>query len=66
MRSSILRRRVATAAGIYGAALLGLLGQLLAARALSPADYGRLALVLAATGFFQILLDLTVEEAAVK
>lgn len=65
-RSRVLIRRSATAAGFYGAAVLGFLGQLLAARTLGPREYGLLAIVLAATGFFQMLLDLTVEEAVIK
>lgn len=59
-------RRSATAAGIYSATAFGFLGQLLAARTLGPSAYGLLAIVLASTGFFQSLLDLTVEEALIK
>jgi len=66
MGSRLLWRRSATAVGIYAAALLGFLGQLLAARALGPRDFGLLALVFASTGFFQSFLDLTVEEALIK
>jgi O-antigen/teichoic acid export membrane protein len=42
------------------------LGTLVAARQLGPHAFGRYAIVLAAAGFFQILLDLTVEEAMIK
>jgi len=63
---SLLWRRSATAVGIYAAALLGFLGQLLAARALGPREFGLLAIVFASTGFFQSFLDLTVEEAVIK
>jgi O-antigen/teichoic acid export membrane protein len=66
MGSRLLWRRSATAVGIYAAALLGFLGQLLAARALGPREFGLLALVFASTGFFQSFLDLTVEEAVIK
>src|SRR3989441_5780090 len=66
MGSRLLWRRSATAVGIYAAALLGFLGQLLAARALGPREFGLLALVFASTGFFQSFLDLTVEEALIK
>jgi O-antigen/teichoic acid export membrane protein len=66
MRSRLARRRTVTAGGIYLSAVLGLVGQILAARSLSRFDYGLLAIVLAATGFAQSLLDLTVEEAVVK
>src|SRR5438874_5919182 len=64
--SRLLWRRLATAVGIYAAALLGFLGQLLAARALGPREFGLLAIVFASTGFFQAFLDLTVEEALIK
>ena len=66
MGSRLLWRRSATAVGIYSATLLGFLGMLLAARALGPREFGLLAIVFAATGFFQTLLDLTVEEAVIK
>jgi O-antigen/teichoic acid export membrane protein len=66
MGSRLLWRRSATAVGIYAAALLGFLGQLLSARALGPREFGLLAIVFAATGFFQSFLDLTVEEAVIK
>ena len=66
MGSRLLWRRSATAVGIYAAALLGFLGQLLAARALGPREFGLLAIVFASTGFFQSFLDLTVEEALIK
>src|ERR1051326_1769246 len=66
MGSRLLWRRTATAVGIYAAAVLGFLGQLLAARALGPQEFGLLAIVFASTGFFQSFLDLTVEEALIK
>src|SRR5207249_5747410 len=66
MGKRLIWRRSATAVGIYAAALLGFLGQLLAARALGPREFGLLALVFASTGFFQSFLDLTVEEALIK
>jgi O-antigen/teichoic acid export membrane protein len=66
MRSRLLWRRLTAAAGIYSAAALGVLGTILAARQLSVHGLGLLTLVLAATGFFQSLLDVTVEEAAIK
>ena len=40
MRSTLLWRRGATAAGIYGAAAFGFLGTIVASRQLSVADYG--------------------------
>ena len=66
MPSRLLWRRSATVLGIYGSNVLGILGTLLAIRILSVPDYGRLALVLATAAFFQLLLDLTSEEALVK
>jgi O-antigen/teichoic acid export membrane protein len=66
MRSRVFWRRSATAAGVYVSALLGFAGTLVAARSLSTHEFGLLALVLAATGFFQLFADLTVDEALVK
>jgi O-antigen/teichoic acid export membrane protein len=66
MRSTLLWRRGAAAAGIYGAAAFGILGTIVAARQLGVDRFGALTLVIAATGFFQTLFDLTIEEALVK
>jgi O-antigen/teichoic acid export membrane protein len=66
MASRLVWRRSATALGIYASTALGVLGSLVAANILGPADFGRLALVLATTALFQLLLDLTSEEALVK
>jgi O-antigen/teichoic acid export membrane protein len=66
MRSRVLWRRAATAAAVYAATVLGVLGTVVAARSLGPEGFGFLALALAATSFFQLLLDSTVEEAVVK
>src|SRR5438309_2808474 len=66
MRSRLLLRRSAAAAGIYSSAALGFLGTVVAAHLFSRDTLGRYALVLAATGFFQSLLDLTIEEALIK
>src|SRR5438445_2976201 len=66
MRSRLLWRRSATALGYYGSVLLGVAGTVVAARLLHKDPFGRFALVLAAASFFQVLLDLTVEEAVVK
>jgi lipopolysaccharide exporter len=63
---SLLRRRAATALGSYGATTLGIVGTVVAARVLDPPDFGRLTLVLATVALFQLLLDLTSEEALVK
>jgi O-antigen/teichoic acid export membrane protein len=66
MASRVLWRRSATAAGTYLSVVLGVLGSLIAARALGPHRFGLLSIVIVAAGFFQVLLDLTVEEAMIK
>jgi O-antigen/teichoic acid export membrane protein len=66
MHSRLFWRRSSTALGIYVSALLGLLATIVAARMLGVRDFGLFAIVIAATGFFQTLLDLTVEEAVTK
>lgn len=66
MRSRLLLRRSAAAAGLYSSAVLGFLGTVVAAHLFTRDELGRWALVLAATGFFQSFLDLTIEEALVK
>ena len=63
---NLLRRRLATALGSYGATALGIAGTLVAANVLGVTDFGQLALVLATVALFQLLLDLTSEEALVK
>src|SRR5919106_33909 len=60
------QRRLATALGSWGATALGILGTVVAARVLDPGPFGRLTLVLATVALFQLLLDLTSEEALVK
>ncbi len=59
-------RRSATAIGTYAAAGLGFLTTVAATRELGVHDYAKFAAVIAATSFFQSLLDLTIEEALVK
>jgi O-antigen/teichoic acid export membrane protein len=66
MGPHIVWRRSATAAGIYGSALLGILATVVAARELTRLDFSRFALVFALTGLLQLFLDLTVEEVVVK
>ncbi len=66
MASRLVWRRSATAVGIYASTALGVLGSLVAANILGPFDFGRLAVVLATTALFQLLLDMTSEEALVK
>jgi O-antigen/teichoic acid export membrane protein len=66
MGSRLHWRRSVTAAGLYGSTLLGVLGTVVAARAFSKEDFGLFATVFVAAGFFQVLLDLTVEESLAK
>jgi O-antigen/teichoic acid export membrane protein len=66
MFSRVLRRRSATAAWIYAAVACGIAGTIVAARVLGLDDFGVFATALAAVGFFQVLLDLTVEESLTK
>ncbi|MFL5919008.1 MAG: lipopolysaccharide biosynthesis protein [Gaiellaceae bacterium] len=66
MRSRLFWRRSAAAAGTYASAALGFAATVVALHVFSTQTFGRYALVLAATAFFQSLLDLTVEEALVK
>jgi O-antigen/teichoic acid export membrane protein len=66
MRSRLFLRRTTAAAGIYASVVLGFLATVIAAHRFSTTTFGLYALVLSATGFFQSLLDLTVEEALVK
>lgn len=61
-----LRRHSATAFGVYLATALGFFISVVATRTLGVGGYARFAIVLAVVGFFQMLLDLTVEEALVK
>src|SRR5512145_1145739 len=66
MAPSVLRRRFATAAGLYLSVALGILGTIAAARILGLDDFGRFATVMAVVGLAQTLLDLTVEESLTK
>jgi O-antigen/teichoic acid export membrane protein len=60
------RRRLVTAAALYGGTLAGILGTLIAVRALGPEGFGTFTLAITAAGFVLLLLDTTVEEAMVK
>jgi PST family polysaccharide transporter len=66
MSSPLTRRRAVAAGALYGGTVFGIVGTILAARILGPADFGRFAVAVAAAGFFGLLLDTTVEEAVVK
>lgn len=64
--ASALRRRSATAVGVYAATVLGVATSIVATRILGTNRYAEFAIVFAAVGFVQMLLDLTVDEALVK
>src|SRR5438270_5199122 len=66
MSTRVLRRRAATAFGIYGAALVGFLATIVAARELSKHDFARFALVFGTTSLLQLFVDLTIDEVVVK
>ena len=66
MSSHLLRRRSATAAWVYIAVALAIVATIVAARVLGLAQFGVFATALAVVGFFQALLDLTVEESLTK
>ena len=66
MGSRLFWRRSLAAAGYYSAAAVGFVGTVVAARELGVHRFGLVAIVLAATGFLQTLLDISVEEAVLK
>jgi len=66
MAASLLRRRAGAAVGTYASIVLGFLGTIVAARVFSTEVLGLYALVISSAGFFQVLLDLTIEEALIK
>jgi O-antigen/teichoic acid export membrane protein len=66
MAPRLLGRRTVTAAGVYTATVLGFATSIVATHVLGVHDYARYAIVLATVGFFQLLLDLTIDEALIK
>jgi O-antigen/teichoic acid export membrane protein len=66
MPSRVLRRRAATAFGVYGAAVVGFLATVVAARELSVPNFARFAIVFATTSMLQLFVDLTIDEVVVK
>jgi O-antigen/teichoic acid export membrane protein len=66
MSPGLLKRRSVAAVSLYAAVGFGILGTIVAARVLGLREFGVYATALAAVGFFQILLDLTVEESLTK
>src|SRR3954454_19131691 len=59
-------RRSITAAGVYAATIFGFATSIVATKILGGGDYARYATVMATVGFFQLLLDLTIDEALIK
>src|SRR4051812_13540700 len=66
MRSTAMWRRSVTAAGVYASAAVGVLGTIVAARELDSHTFGLLAIVTGTTSVFQLLGDVTVDEALIK
>jgi O-antigen/teichoic acid export membrane protein len=66
MASRVFWRRSATAAWVYASVVLGIVGTVVATRVLGLEDFGVYVTALAAVGFFQVLLDLTVAEPLAK
>lgn len=64
-RSAVVRRRSATAVGVYAATVLGV-GTTIAATRILGSSYAQFAVVFSIVSFFQMLLDLTVDEALIK
>lgn len=63
--ASAARRRSTTAVGVYAATILGV-GTTIAATRILGDSYAAFAVVFSIVGFFQMLLDLTVDEALIK
>jgi O-antigen/teichoic acid export membrane protein len=66
MRSTAMWRRSVTAAGVYVSAAVGVLGTVIAAHELSLRAFGLLAIVTGTTSVFQLIGDVTVDEALIK
>src|SRR5829696_7391503 len=66
MGSRFVLRRSATAAGIYASAFIGFFGTVVVAHNFTTRMLGLFALVMAAAGFCQALLDFTVEDAVIN
>jgi O-antigen/teichoic acid export membrane protein len=61
-----LKRGSLTAGGMYAATALGIAGSLVALRVLGPDGAGRFSLAVGTAAFFQLLLELTSDEALIK
>src|ERR1043166_53156 len=66
MAQRVLRRRSITAAGLYTATAFGFAPSIVATKILGGGDYARYAPGVGGGGFFQLLLDLTIDEALIK
>src|SRR5207302_7127187 len=64
-RSALVRNSV-TAGGMYAATVLGILGSIIALRVLRPDGAERFSLAVGTAAFFQLLLELTSDEALIK
>ena len=64
-RSAVVRSSV-TAGGMYAATVLGILGSIIVLRVLRPDGAGRFSLAVGTAAFFQLLLELTSDEALIK
>lgn len=64
-RSGVVRRRSTTAVGVYAATVLGV-GTTVAATRILGGSYAQFAVAYSVVSFFQMLLDLTVDEALIK
>jgi O-antigen/teichoic acid export membrane protein len=65
MASRVFGRRSTTAVGVYAATVLGV-GTTIAATRILGGSYAQFAIAYAVVAFFQMLLDLTVDEALIK
>jgi O-antigen/teichoic acid export membrane protein len=64
-RRSLSHRLVSSSIAIWGSTALGFVGTVVAARALGPPEYGKVALALAAATLVATLFDLTLEQGIV-
>jgi O-antigen/teichoic acid export membrane protein len=59
-------RHSVTAGGMYAATVLGIVGSIVALRVLRPDGAGRFSIAVGTAAFFQLLLELTSDEALIK
>jgi O-antigen/teichoic acid export membrane protein len=63
---TLLVRGSVTAAAMYGSTVLGVVGSIVVLRVLKPDGAGRFSLAVGTAAFFQLLLELTSDEALIK